>query len=149
MPVVSEPTGVEQLLLSAVRLVQEAIGTSGACCRRSFPYCQLIFHDSRHAAHDGSRKSHVFISSHRMNEKKVTNVWERCCVFLSQMYTRVRTEVLQSRLPASPVYRALHSPVAACVSSPRGMGLSRTWLAQAATSHHPIAHRREEVDYRL
>ena len=71
VPVVSGPTGVEQLLLSAVCLVQEAIATSGACCRCSFPCCQLIFHDSRHAAHDGSRKSNVFISSHRMNEKKL------------------------------------------------------------------------------
>ena len=56
----SEPTGVEQLLLSAVGLVQEAIGTSGACCGCSFPCCQLIFctrpcvHDSRHAAFYGS-----------------------------------------------------------------------------------------------
>ena len=49
-------------------------------------------------------------------------VWERCCVLLSQMYTRVGTEVLQSRLPANPVCRALHSPVATCVSSPRGWG---------------------------
>ena len=69
----SEPTGVEQLLLSAVRLVQEAIGTSGACCRCSFPCYQLILctrlcvHDSRHAAH-GSRQSHVFISSHMVPE---------------------------------------------------------------------------------
>ena len=62
------------------------------------------------------------------------------CLVLPK-FTRVRTEVLQSRLPASPVYRALHIAM--------GMGLSRTWLAQAATSHHPIAHRGEEVDYRL
>ena len=38
----------------------------------------------------------------------------------SQMCTRVRTEVSGSCLPANPVYRALHTPVATCVSSPRG-----------------------------
>ena len=63
----SEPAGVGQLLPSAVCLAQEAIGTSGACCLCSFPCCQLILctrlrvHDSRHAAHNGLRKSHVFI----------------------------------------------------------------------------------------
>ena len=58
------------MLLSAACLVQEEIGTSSACCRCSFPRYQLILctrlcvHDSRHASHNGSRKSHVFISSH-------------------------------------------------------------------------------------
>ena len=62
VPVLSEPTGDEQLmLLSGVCFVQVAIGTSGACCRCSFPCYQLILctrlcvHDSRHAAHNGSR----------------------------------------------------------------------------------------------
>ena len=71
MPVLSKPTGDEQLMLSsAVRLVQVAIGTSGVCCRCSFPCCQLILctrlcvHDSRHAAHNGSRKPHMSFSSH-------------------------------------------------------------------------------------
>ena len=74
VPVLSEPTGDEELLLSAVCLAQEAIGTSGACCRCSFPCCPLILctrlcaHDSRHAAHNGSRESHVFISSHMVAE---------------------------------------------------------------------------------
>ena len=36
MPVLFEPTGVEQLLLSTVCLVHEAIFTSGACYRCSF-----------------------------------------------------------------------------------------------------------------
>ena len=60
MPVLSEPTGVEQLLLSAVCLVQEAIDTSGACCPCSFPCYQLILctrlcvYDSRHPAHNRS-----------------------------------------------------------------------------------------------
>ena len=73
--VLSETNGVEQLLLSAVCLVQEAVGTSGACCRCSFPCYQpilctrLCVHDSRQAAHSGSRKSHVFISSHTSKKK--------------------------------------------------------------------------------
>ena len=71
MPVLSKPTGDEQLMLSsAVCLVQVVIGRSGACCRCSFPCFQLILctrlcvHDSRHAAHNGSRKPHMSISSH-------------------------------------------------------------------------------------
>ena len=49
-------------------IVQELTSTPGACC--FFPCCQFILVtrlrvlDSRHGAHHGSRKSHVFISSH-------------------------------------------------------------------------------------
>ena len=74
VPVLSDLTGDEQLLHNAVCLVQEAVGTSNACCRCSFPCYQFILctrlcvHDWRHAAHNGSRKSHVFISSHRSAE---------------------------------------------------------------------------------
>ena len=73
VPVLSKPTGDEQLMLSnAVCLVQVAISTSSACCRCSFPCYQLILctrlcvHDSRHAAHNGSRKPHMSISSHKI-----------------------------------------------------------------------------------
>ena len=73
VPVLS--TGDEQLMLSsAVCLVQVAIGTSGACCLCSFSCCQLILctrlcvHDSWYAAHNGSRKPHMSISSHMVTE---------------------------------------------------------------------------------
>ena len=62
------------MLSSAVCLVQVAIGTSGACCRCSFPCYQLILctrlcvYDSRHAAHNGLRKPHVSISSHKSSQ---------------------------------------------------------------------------------
>ena len=62
----------EQLMLSsAVCLVPVASVTSGACCRCSFLCCQLILctrlcvHDSHRAAHNGSRKPYMSISSHR------------------------------------------------------------------------------------
>ena len=79
MPVLSKPTGDEQLMLSsAVCLVQVGIGTSGACCRCSFPCYQLILctrlcvHDSRHAAHNGSRRPRMSISSHMVHGNTVT-----------------------------------------------------------------------------
>ena len=47
-----------------------------------------------------------------------------CASFtLSQTYTPVKTEVLQSRLPANPVCRAHHTPGTTSVSSPRRRAL--------------------------
>ena len=62
----------------AVCLVQVAFGTSSACCRCAFPCCQLFLctrlcvHDSRHAAHNGSRTPHMSISSHRKKKKEAS-----------------------------------------------------------------------------
>ena len=59
--------------------MQEAIGTSGACCRYSFPCCQRILctrlcvHDSRHASHNGSRKIsrvHLVPQNQKKSKKK-------------------------------------------------------------------------------
>ena len=74
MPVLSDPTGVEQLLLSTMCIVQKLTSTSGACCRCSFScvvssyFGDDIVHDSRHVAQNRSRKSHVFVSSHMVAE---------------------------------------------------------------------------------
>ena len=76
MPVLSKPTGDEQLTLSsAVCLVQVAIGTSGACCL--IVCTRLCVHDSRHAAHNGTRKPHMSISSHRVAQDVILKDEER------------------------------------------------------------------------
>ena len=86
-------------LPSTVCLVQEAIGTSGACCRCSFPCYQLILctrlcvHDSRHAAHNGSRKSHVSISSH---SGVCVCPWKHGCLFWRTVCDRRRKRWLRN-----------------------------------------------------
>ena len=68
-------------------------------------------------------------------------------VFLSQTFTCVRNEVLLSRLPATlsfVPFRVSHHSYLRVTAM--GMGLSRTWLTQAADSplsRHPSAHRRK------
>ena len=118
MPVLSEPTGVKQLLPSAVCLVQEAIGTSGASCRCSFPCYQLILctrlcvHDSRHAAHNGSRTSHVSIS-HTMAAELVF-VHGNTVIFLENRLRQTEEALVAERRATHRTAEVAQQVVRAC-----------------------------------
>ena len=63
--------------------------------------------------------------------------------FLEPMYTRLRYEVLQSRMPANPVCRALHTPGAAC-----GDG-ALPYVARASSYLTSPNSTQREAEYRL
>ena len=124
------------LLPSAVCLVQEAIGTSGACCRCSFPCCQLILctrlcvHDSRHASHNGSRKSHVSISSHRIPQN-LTILLD--CATILPAESRPTTSLAEAGHQTRPLAEAKHQTTEQGKKlTPR---LCETWVQKNITRH--------------